>query len=139
MEGTVTGSGLDARFQVVVSESFRLDLELSIPPGKTVALLGPNGAGKSTAVASLSGLRAIDTGRIELSGIVLDSPDRSVFVPPEDRNVGVVFQDYLLFPNLSVLENVAFGLRSRGMPRDEVRERSASWIEQLGLTDLGNR
>ena len=139
MEGTVTGHGLDAHLQVTVTDSFQLDLALSIPAGTTIALLGPNGAGKSTAVAALAGLRALDRGRIDLSGTVLDDPERSVFVPPEDRNVGVVFQDYLLFPNLTVLENVAFGLRSRGVPRDEARHRSAAWIDRLGLDGLEAR
>lgn len=139
MESAVTLHGLDAHLQVVVTDSFRLDIRLAIPPGKTIALLGPNGAGKSTAVAALAGLRPIDGGRIELAGAVLDDPETAVFVPPEERNLGVVFQDYLLFPNLSVLENVAFGLRSRGVSRDEARTRSEVWIERLGLAGLGDR
>ena len=135
----MTGQGLDARLQVDVNDSFRLGLALSIKPGRTAALLGPNGAGKSTAVKALAGLRPIDRGRIELAGRVLDDPDAEIFVPPEERNVGVVFQDYLLFPNLSVLENVAFGLRSRGVRHDEANARSGEWVNRMGLDGLAHR
>ena len=91
--------------------SLELDVELSASDGETVAILGPNGAGKTTLLRALAGLIALDRGRIELDGVVLDDGAR-VFVQPERRPIGVVFQDYLLFPHLSVLENVAFGLRS---------------------------
>ena len=131
--------GLHARLLTDVSESFRLEVALSIQPGTTTALLGPNGAGKSTAVAAIAGLRPIDGGRIELGGAVLDDPSAATFVPPEERNIGVVFQDYLLFPNLTVLENVAFGLRSRGVRRDEAHTRSVDWVDRLGLGGLADR
>lgn len=135
MEGLL---GLNADFSAR-REGFRLDLKLSIPPGRTVALLGPNGAGKTTAVNVLSGLLAIDQGRIELVGAVLDDPGAGVFVPPEARRVGVVFQDYLLFAHLSVEENVAFGLRSRGMSKESSRTRAGEWLERMGLLDLARR
>jgi ABC-type sugar transport system ATPase subunit len=112
----VTSTGLQADFSVTRSDRFELTLSLSIEAGTTVALLGPNGAGKSTAVAALAGLVPVDTGRIALSGRVLDDPGQGVYVPAEERKVGVVFQDYLLFPQSTVLENVAFGLRSRRYP-----------------------
>lgn len=113
--------------------SFRLDISLSIPPGQTAVLLGPNGAGKSTAVSALAGLLPIDSGRIILGGTTLDDPEREIFVPPEARKVGVVFQDYLLFPHLSVIDNVAFGLRSRRAGREESLARAADWLEKLGM------
>ena len=119
--------------------SFRLELKLSIPAGQTVALLGPNGSGKSTAVAALAGLLPIDAGRITLSGRTLDDPEKGVFVPPEDRKVGVVFQDYLLFPHLSALENVAFGLKSRGIGGEAAMTAAVSWMGQLGLGDLAKQ
>src|SRR5207244_3994322 len=72
-------------------------------------------------------------GRIVLDDQVLEDPSRQVRVPPERRPVGVVFQDYLLFPHLSALENVAFGLRCRGMPRGRARGRAREWLERLGL------
>ncbi|HSR43503.1 MAG TPA: ATP-binding cassette domain-containing protein, partial [Longimicrobiales bacterium] len=90
--------GLEADLGVRRSEAFDLDLRLSVPAGRTVALLGPNGAGKSTALSSLAGLLPLDRGRIELAGAVLDDPLEDVFVPPERRNIGVVFQEHRLFP-----------------------------------------
>ncbi|HET8740746.1 MAG TPA: ABC transporter ATP-binding protein [Acidimicrobiia bacterium] len=139
MEGTVNGSGLSAHFTLRRSDGFELRLDLEIPAGVTVALLGPNGAGKSTAVAAIAGLLPIDSGSITLDDVVLDDPDRGVFVPAEDRQVGVVFQDYLLFPHLTVLENVAFGLRSRHVGREEAAARAREWISRVGLDDLAAR
>ena len=114
---------------------FHLDVELACTDGETVAVLGPNGAGKSTLFRCLAGLLPIDAGSIGLDGDVLDDPAGDVFVRPERRPVGVVFQDYLLFPNLTALENVAFGLRARGMSRHEARGRAQGWLERVGLTD----
>lgn len=139
MEGPVTRDGLEATFMVRRGESFRLELSLSVAPGRTVALLGPNGAGKSTAVAVLAGLLPIDRGRVALTGITLDDPDRKVFVPPDARRVGVVFQDYLLFPHLSVIDNVAFGLRSRKVSRDESLGRAGEWLDRMGLGPQARR
>ena len=120
MESALNTQGLEARLVVGRGDSFQLDVSLSIPPGRTVVLLGSNGAGKSTAVAALAGLLPIDAGQITLGGATLDDPDQGVFVTPDARKVGVVFQDYLLFFYLTVLENVAFGFRSRNVGWAEV-------------------
>ena len=133
------GGGLEAGFSLRRGDSFRIDLSLSIPAGSTVALLGPNGAGKSTAVSAIAGLLPIDSGSISLSGITLDEPAAGVLVPPEARRIGVVFQDYLLFPHMTVIENVAFGLRSRGVSRAEAMDRAGAWLERLDLTGLERR
>jgi molybdate transport system ATP-binding protein len=138
VESPVSG-GLVAVFQVQRSEGFRIALDMSIPAGKTAALLGPNGAGKSTAVAAIAGILPIDSGHITLDGGVLDAPDADVFVPSELRRIGVVFQDYLLFPHLSVLENVAFGLRSTGVSQDQAVSRSVEWLSRLGLDGVERR
>ncbi len=106
-----------------------LDLILEARAGRVVALLGPNGAGKSTVLAAIAGLVGHD-GRVTLDGRVLDR------LPPEGRPVGMVFQDLWLFPHLSTVDNVAFGLRARGIRRLEARRRAATWLERLGLTDL---
>ena len=129
---------LQAQLQARVG-SFDLDVDLSIAPGEVVALLGPNGAGKTSVLRALAGLLAIDAGRIALDGIVLEEPANAIRVPVEQRPIGVVFQDYLLFPHLSVLENVAFGLRSRGVGRTTAAARARSWLDRVGLGPEANR
>ena len=131
--------GLVAHLVVHRGEAFVLEISLTIPPGRTVALLGPNAAGKSTAVAALAGLVPLDAGCIELDGAVLDDPGIGHFTPPDARRIGVVFQDYVLFPHLTVEQNVAFGLRSRGVPRSAALERAASWLRRLDLDGLADR
>src|SRR5690348_5717587 len=88
---------------VVERGAFRLDLPLRVAAGEVVALLGPNGAGKTTALRSLAGLLPLTAGHIRLGNRVLDAPGSRVPVPPERRSIGVVFQDYLLFPHLTAL------------------------------------
>jgi molybdate transport system ATP-binding protein len=139
VEGLMSTDGLDAVLRLDRGDSFHLDVSIAIPSGKTVALLGPNGSGKSTAVAALAGLVPLDQGRIALGGITLDDPDRNVFVPPEARKIGVMFQDYLLFPHLTVIENIAFGLRARQWGRARTMAKAEEWIVRLGLTGLEAR
>ncbi|MCP4303808.1 MAG: ABC transporter ATP-binding protein [bacterium] len=131
--------GLATRLVVARDTGFTLDAELAISPGRTVALLGPNGAGKSTAVAAIAGLLPLDDGYVRLGDKALDEPREGQFVPAEDRNIGVVFQDYVLFPHLSVLDNIAFGLRSRGVGRHAAAESSRDWADRLGLAGLHAR
>jgi len=139
VEGAVTSTGLVIDATLRRSEQFELALKMTIPSGRTVALLGPNGSGKTTAVGVIAGLLPIDTGTLQLHGETLDDPARGVFVPAEERNVGVVFQEYLLFPHLSALENVAFGLRSRGVSRETARQRAQEWLRRVGLEGLEHR
>jgi molybdate transport system ATP-binding protein len=128
------GPTLDAHI-VVDRGSFRLDLALRIEAGEVVALLGPNGAGKTTALRALAGLEPVSAGHITLAGRDLDRPDRHVWTPPEHRPIGVVFQDYLLFPHLTALDNVAFGPRRHGVDRRAARHRAADWLARVGLAD----
>ncbi|MCA2216448.1 ABC transporter ATP-binding protein [Jidongwangia harbinensis] len=123
---------LDARL-VVRRPDFTLDVSLAAAPGEVVALLGPNGAGKTTALRALAGLVALDDGHVELDGRRLDR------VPPEHRRIGVVFQDYLLFPHLSAVDNVAFGLRCRGVPRARAREQAREWLRRMALEDQSGK
>jgi molybdate transport system ATP-binding protein len=116
---------------------FDLRVALDAADGETVAVLGPNGAGKSTLLRAIAGLVALDHGSVRIDGALMDEPASQTFVVPERRGVGVVFQDYLLFPHLTVLENVAFGLRSRGVARAEARRRAREWLERVGLGDRG--
>lgn len=124
----VAGAGLDAHI-VVDRGAFRLDVTLTAAPGDVVALLGPNGAGKTTALRALAGLIPLTGGHLRLDGASLDR------TPPESRPVGVVFQDYLLFPHLTALDNVAFGPRCRGASKAEARATAAEWLERMGLAD----
>ncbi|MGA9596841.1 MAG: ABC transporter ATP-binding protein [Acidimicrobiia bacterium] len=135
----MTDSGLCVDVTVRRSDDFELSINMTIPPDRTTALLGPNGSGKSTVVAAIAGLLAVDRGRITLDGAILDDPGQGVFVPAEARRVGVVFQDYLLFRHLSVLDNVAFGLRSSGVARDESTARAREWLGRLGLDGVETR
>lgn len=96
-------------------DDFTLDVQINVSAGETVAVLGPNGAGKTTLLRALAGLDEIE-GRVTLEGEVLDDSERGIHVPAERRHVGLVFQDHVLFPHLSVLDNVAFGLRAQRRP-----------------------
>lgn len=129
---------MSIEFDIEVARGeFSLNAAARIEPGTTVAVLGPNGAGKSTLIRSLAGLEAIDAGSIVIDGAVVDDGTRSL--PPARRNAGVVFQDYALFPHLSVLENVAFGPRSRGVARAAARSAAQAELEALGIAELAGR
>ncbi len=112
-----------------------LQAELRVQPGEVLAILGPNGAGKSTVLRALAGLLPIDDGRIVLGDLVVDDPATNTFVPAEQRPIGVVFQDYLLFAHMTALENVAFGLRARGAAKRDARATAGEWLERVGLAD----
>ena len=118
--------------------SLDLDVHLDAAPGEVVAVVGPNGAGKTTLLRALAGLVPVDAGHIRIGGAVVDDPQAGVRLPPQQRNIGVVFQQHLLFPHLSALENVAFGLRARGVSAGEARARSREWLERVGLAQVGS-
>jgi molybdate transport system ATP-binding protein len=113
-----------------------INVSLHVDAGEVVALLGPNGAGKTSVLRALAGLTELDSGHIHVDGRVLEAPENHVRVPPDRRPMGMVFQDYLLFPHLSALDNVAFGLRCRGWSRPDSRARAAGWLDRVGLADL---
>lgn len=107
----------------VARSDFTVSLALEVAPGETLALLGPNGAGKSTVLQALAGL-VDSTGSITVDNRRIDD------LEPEHRRVGYVFQDYLLFPHLTVLQNVAFGA---------TRPVALDWMDRLGIADLSSR
>jgi molybdate transport system ATP-binding protein len=115
--------------------TLELDVELNVPGDGVVVLLGPNAAGKTTLLRALAGLVPLERGRVLLDGVVLEDPAAGVRVPTERRPIGVVFQDYLLFPHLSVLDNVAFGPRAGGAGRGASRRRALDLLDRVGLAD----
>lgn len=125
---------LEARMRVDLA-GFVVDVDLDVPDSSVTAILGPNGAGKTTVLRCLAGTIGLDAGRIQLGSRVLDDPGAPTFMAVEQRRVGYVHQDLLLFPHLSVVDNVAFGLRSRGARRDHARKRATEWLERVGLAD----
>ncbi|HEY5155277.1 MAG TPA: ABC transporter ATP-binding protein [Acidimicrobiales bacterium] len=126
---------LAARIEVSLG-TLALGLDLDVAAGEVVALLGPNGAGKTTVLRAVAGLQPLDGGTIAIDGTVVDAPMTDTFLPPERRAVGMVFQDYLLFPHLDALDNVAFGLRSRGASNGEARSVARQWLDRVGIGDL---
>ena len=118
---------------------FTLAVSLAAAPGQVLGVLGPNGAGKSTLLSAVAGLTPVSAGRITLAGQVMDDADAGTFVEASGRPVGFVFQNYRLFPHLTVAENVAFSPRARGLGRRAARSAASHWIDRLGLTDLADR
>ena len=118
---------------------FRLEVDLRVTSGEVLGVLGPNGAGKSTLLRTLAGLIPLTTGRISLDEQTLDEPDSHTFLPAEARPVGLVFQNYRLFPHLSVLENVAFAARSTGVKKGPAGHRADEWLGRLGIRELAKR
>ena len=108
-------------------------IDLTIAPGEFIALLGPSGCGKTTALRALSGLEQIDGGSIVIDGVNVES------VPTNKRDIGMVFQSYSLFPHMTVLENVEFGLRMRRVAKADRRSRAGDALEMVGLGEHGDR
>ncbi len=124
--------GASKRFGAL--EVFR-DVDLRVEPGRIVALLGSSGCGKTTLLRTIAGLERLDAGEVRVGDRVLSAAARDVHVPPEKRRVGMVFQDWALFPHLTVAQNVGYGL-----PRSERRgPRVAAALHMVGLDGLGDR
>ena len=129
-------SGLQVRATVAERH---VDIEFVAAPGEVVAILGPNGAGKSTALHLVAGLLQPDSGQVRLGDHVLTDTAARVFVPAHARRVGMLLQDPLLFPHMSVEANVAFAPRSRGLRRRAARASAAQWLDRVGAADLAGR
>ncbi|HEY2042867.1 MAG TPA: ABC transporter ATP-binding protein [Jatrophihabitans sp.] len=129
---------LDVR-AVIERGTFTLDVAFTVLPGEILGVIGPNGAGKTTLLRALAGLTSLTEGHIRLGDTVLDEPSARVFLPPEKRPVGLVFQNYRLFPHLSVRSNVAFSPIARGAGRNRARQIADDWLHRLNLTELADR
>ncbi len=115
-----------------------LSVDIHVETGRTLAIMGPNGAGKSTIVRCLAGLTPIRVGHIHVDDAIWDDPNMGQFLSPAGRNVGLMFQDHLLFRHLTALDNVAFGPRARGLSSRDARGKAAACLERLGLSELAN-
>ena len=119
--------------------AFELEAELRLPDRAVMVLVGESGSGKSTLLRCLAGLQRPERGRIAVDGEVWFDADAAVWRAAHERSVGVVTQDVALFPHLSAAENVAFGLRARGVGAAERRQRVAAALERLGIAALATR
>jgi molybdate transport system ATP-binding protein len=134
----VPEGGLD--FDAAIARgAFRFDAAFTVGAGETLALVGPSGAGKTTALSLVAGLLRPDRGRIACGGETWCDTAGGVHRPAEKRHVGLVFQDYALFPHLTVHDNVAYGPRARGRARAEAGASASRWLERLGLGGLEAR
>ena len=132
------GQGLRVQGGVERGE-FRLEVEFGVAPGEVLGVLGPNGAGKTTLLRALAGLISLTDGHIVLDELTLDDAAQGTFLAPEDRPIGLVFQNYRLFPHLSVRDNVAFAARARGDGRTVAAAAADQWLARLGLTEFAQR
>ncbi|HKG36098.1 MAG TPA: ATP-binding cassette domain-containing protein, partial [Solirubrobacterales bacterium] len=122
--------GVSKRYGDVVAVA---SLDLEVKAGEFFTLLGPSGSGKTTTLRMIAGFEEPDTGRVELGGNDVSG------LPPYDREVNTVFQDYALFPHMSVGENVAYGLRVKGVDREERRRRASEALATVRLSGYESR
>ncbi|MFB6297676.1 MAG: ABC transporter ATP-binding protein [Salinirussus sp.] len=122
--------GITRRFDDTVAVD---DVSLTVEPGETVGLVGPSGCGKTTTLRTVAGFETPDDGQVLFDG------EEVTHVPPEQRNVGLVFQSYALFDNMSVAKNVEFGLKMRGLSTDRRERRAREVLELLDIGELADR
>lgn len=113
------------------------DISLQFPAGSFTALLGPSGCGKTTLLRLIAGFEQPTTGAVHFDGIVM--ADGTRMVPPEDRNLGIVFQSYALWPHMDVAANVAYPLKGRSLSREEIERRTAEALAMVSLTGYERR
>ena len=118
---------------------FERSFNFTIAEGEVLAITGPNGSGKSTVIHTIAGLIPLRSGHLESDGAMWDAPDSQQWVAPENRTCAVVFQDLRLFPHLSLIANVAFGLRASGVSKQDAYTRATDELVVVGLDGLANR
>ncbi|ASV83822.1 ABC transporter, ATP-binding protein [Ochrobactrum quorumnocens] len=135
-EAAVEVSGLSLAYG---SSVILKNVDLTLPKGQTLALLGPSGCGKTTLLRLVAGLLAPTKGSVTINGIKVADATNGTFAPPEKRHLGMVFQDYALWPHMSVYGNVSFPLEMRGIGRAEREKRVKSALDRVGLSGFGDR
>lgn len=124
------------RFGAVVAVN---SVSFDVEPGEALALLGPSGCGKTTILRSIAGLEIPDDGEIIIGERVMFSKSKKIYVPPNKRNIGMVFQSYALWPHMTVYKNIAYPLEIRGWSKSDIDRRVKELLDLLGLSGLENR
>ena len=115
------------------------DLQLEVADGDFMCLLGPSGCGKTTTLRMIAGLENLTGGEIAVDEKLFDSADKGIFVPPEQRGMGLVFQSYALWPHMTIEGNIDFGLRLRNVSKENREKRLLSVMKTLGIEDYRGR
>ncbi|MGQ0752869.1 MAG: ABC transporter ATP-binding protein [Betaproteobacteria bacterium] len=114
-------------------------VSFAVPRGRFLTLLGPSGCGKTTTLMSIAGLHRVDAGEISVGGMVYTSAARRLFLPPEKRDIGMVFQSYAIWPHMTVAQNVAYPLEIRKVPAAEVGDRVNEVLQLVGLGEMAGK
>jgi multiple sugar transport system ATP-binding protein len=115
------------------------DMTLEVKDGEFMILLGPSGCGKTTTLRMIAGLEEPTLGQVYIGDRVVADPEKGIFIPPKDRDIAMVFQSYALYPHMSVYDNIAFPLKLRKVPKQEIDKRVKEVAEMLGLSNLLKR
>ena len=121
------------------SRSILSGMSLTIKRGECFTLLGPSGCGKTVLLRLIAGFESPDAGKIYLDNTLVTDPAAQVEVPPENRGIGLVFQDYAVWPHMTVFDNVAYPLKIAKRPKDEIRTRVMEMVAIVGMKGLENR
>ncbi len=115
------------------------NISFGVERGKFLTLLGPSGCGKTTTLMSIAGLHGIDGGEIRVGDVIYTSFSKKLFMPPEKRDIGMVFQSYAIWPHMTVAQNVAYPLEIRKVDRPEIDSRVADVLKLVGLSDMASK
>jgi len=115
------------------------DVSFHVPVGEIIVLLGPSGCGKTTTLRCVAGLEHPTSGSISIGGRVVSAPAEGILVPPRQREIGMVFQSYAVWPHMTVRQNVAYPLKHRRVPGPELKRRTDEALELVGLTEYSER
>src|SRR5436190_18924999 len=136
---TATLEVTDLRKQFAVGRPAVDGVSFAVPAGEIVVLLGPSGCGKTTTLRCIAGLEHPTGGTISIGGDEVAAPERGVHVPPRQRNIGMVFQSYAVWPHMTVRQNVNYPLRHRKVPRDKAGRKVDEVLALVGLSEYSER